>query len=79
MTKTDLHKLVDGLPENAIDGAAVFLRSLTRGRIDPAQTWFWTSEWLPGELDAEREAETEPGIVYHDAEAFKAALRASRQ
>jgi hypothetical protein len=79
MTKTELHTLVDELPENTVDGAAVFLRSLARGRIDPEQAWFWTSDWLAGELEAERETDADPGVVYEDAEAFKAALRAARQ
>jgi hypothetical protein len=79
MTKTELHELVDELPENAVDGAAVLLRSLARGRIDREQTWFWTSDWLAGELEAEREADTDPGVVYEDAKTFKAALRAVRQ
>lgn len=30
------------------------------------------------ELEAERETDTDPGVVYEDAEAFKAALRAAR-
>jgi hypothetical protein len=34
---------------------------------------------LAGELEAEREADTDPGVVYEDAKAFKAALRAARQ
>jgi hypothetical protein len=79
MTKTELHELVDELPENAVGGAAVFLRSLTRGAMDPEQAWFWASDWLAGELEAERETDADPGVVYEDAEAFKAALRASRQ
>lgn len=79
MTKTELHELVDELPENAVDGAAVFLRSLTHGEMDPEQAWFWTSGWLAGELEAERETDTDPGVVYDDVEAFKAALRAARQ
>jgi hypothetical protein len=78
MTKTELHELVDELPENAVDGAAVFLRSLTRDTTDPEQAWFWTSDWLARELEAECEADTDPGVVYEDAEAFKAALRAAR-
>jgi hypothetical protein len=77
MTRTELHALVDELPENAVDGAAVFLRSLTRGAMDPEQAWFWASDWLAGELETERE--TDPGVVCEDAEAFKAALRASRR
>lgn len=79
MTKTELHELVDELPDDAVDGAAVFLRSFASGRLDPEQAWFWNSEWFAGELEAEREAETDPGAVYEDAEAFKVALRAARR
>jgi hypothetical protein len=78
MTKTELHELVEGLPENTLDGAAVLLRSLSDGRIDPDQTWFWTPDWLAGELEADREGKTDPGEVYEDADAFKAALHAAR-
>jgi hypothetical protein len=78
MTKTELHELVERLPENTIDGAAVLLRGLSDGRIDPDQAWFWTSDWLSGELEADREAATDPGAVYEDADAFKAALQAVR-
>jgi hypothetical protein len=78
VTKADLHQLVDGLPDEAVDGAAVILRSLARGRIDPEQAWFWTSDWLTGELEAEREANSDPGVVYDNADDFKAALRAAR-
>lgn len=78
MTKTELHELVEHLPENTLDGAAVLLRSLSSGRIDPDQAWFWTSDWLSGELEADREARTKLGVVYEDADAFKAALQAVR-
>jgi hypothetical protein len=78
VTKADLHQLVDGLPDEAVDGAAVILRSLAGGRIDPEQAWFWTSDWLAGELEAEREASSDPGVVYDNADDFKAALRAAR-
>jgi hypothetical protein len=37
MTKTELHELVDGLPDDTLNGAAVLLRSLTERRIDPDQ------------------------------------------
>lgn len=63
MTKMELHELVEGLPENTLDGAAVPLRSLSDGRIDPDQTWFWTPDWLAGELEADREGKTDPGEV----------------
>lgn len=78
MTKTELHALVDGLPDEAVEGAAVLLRSLTERRIDPDQAWFWTLEWLTGELEADRESHTDPGLVYEDAQSFKAALHAAR-
>ncbi len=78
VTKTELHELVDGLPEDTLDGAAVLLRSLAERRIDPDQAWFWTLDWLSGELEADREAQSDPGVVYKDAESFKAALHATR-
>lgn len=78
MTKTELHELVEGLPDDTLDGAAVLLRSLADRRIDPDQAWFWTLDWLAGELEIEREAGTDPGRVYEDAESFKAALHATR-
>jgi hypothetical protein len=73
MIKTELHELVDGLPDDTLNGAAVLLRSLTERRRDADQAWFWTLDWLSGELEAERE-QSGPGVVYEDAESFKAAL-----
>jgi hypothetical protein len=35
MTRAELHELVDRLPEHTLDGAAVLLRGLSSGRIDP--------------------------------------------
>lgn len=73
MTKTELHELVEGLPDDTLDGA-VLLRSLSERRIDPDPTWFWTLDWLSGELEADREARTDTSVIYEDAESFKAAL-----
>lgn len=78
MTTTEPHELVEGLPDDAIDGAAVLLRSLSERRIDPDQAWFWTLDWLSGELEADREARADPGVIYEDAESFRAALHAAR-
>jgi hypothetical protein len=78
MTKTELHDLVDGLPDDTLNGAAVLLRSLTERKIDPDQAWFWTLDWLSGELEADREAQSDPGAVYQDAESFKASLHTAR-
>jgi hypothetical protein len=32
MTKTELHELVDRLPEGAVDGAAILLEEISDGR-----------------------------------------------
>jgi hypothetical protein len=40
VTKADLHKLVDELPDNAVEGAGVLLRGIIKGPIDPEQAWF---------------------------------------
>lgn len=53
MTKADLHQLVDRLPDQAVDGAAILLREVTDGRIDPEQAWFWTREWQVREREAD--------------------------
>lgn len=53
MTKADLHQLVDRLPDGAVDGAAILLREVTDGRIDPEQAWFWTREWQEHEREAD--------------------------
>jgi hypothetical protein len=75
MTKADLHSLVDQLPDAAVDGAAVLLRSMTTHRIDPDQAWFWTPEWLSGEreIDAAR-ARGERGEIFETDDAFLDAL-----
>jgi hypothetical protein len=78
MTKTELHELVEGLPDDTLNGAAVLLRSLSDRKIDSDQAWFWSLDWLSGELEADREARDDPGVVYEDAESFKAALHAVR-
>jgi hypothetical protein len=78
MTKTKLHELVDSLPDDMLNGAAVLLRSLTERRVDADQAGFWTLDWLYGELEADREAQNGPGVAYHDAVSFKAALHTAR-
>jgi hypothetical protein len=74
MTKTELHELVDELPENAVDGAAVFLRSLTRGGMDPEQAWFWTREWQAKEREADDDRAAGRVSRYENDEDFLTAL-----
>jgi hypothetical protein len=55
MTKAELHQMVDRLPDQAVDGAAILLREVTDGRIDPDQAWFWTREWQEREREADKD------------------------
>jgi hypothetical protein len=45
MTKADLHQLIDSLPDEAVDGAALLLQRVILGQVDPEQAWVWTAEW----------------------------------
>jgi hypothetical protein len=78
MTKADLHKLVDELPDTAVEGAGVLLRGIIKGPIDPDQAWFWTPDWQAKEREAD--ADKAAGRVEHfeSDEAFTAALEERR-
>jgi hypothetical protein len=52
MTKAELHEMVDRLPDEAVEGAAILLEEISDGRIDPEQAWFWTREWQTKEREA---------------------------
>jgi hypothetical protein len=45
VTKADLYELVEELPDEALDGAALFLRLLVAGQADRDLAWVWTEEW----------------------------------
>ena len=74
MTKSDLHRLLDELPDEAVNGAVVLLHAIQRRRIDPDQAWFWTPEWLAGELEADAEAGTGETELFQNEEEFLEAL-----
>lgn len=74
MTKAELHELVDRLPEQAVDGAAILLEEITDGRIDPEQAWFWTREWQEKEREADEDLAAERSTRYESDEDFLAAL-----
>lgn len=74
MTRAELHKLVDELPETAVDGAAVLLRGIVSGPVDPDQAWFWTTEWQRKEREAEAEKTAGRADRYDSDDAFLAAL-----
>jgi hypothetical protein len=69
MTKTELHKLVDALPDESLPAAAVLLRRAqdpVMAKLDAAP---YDDEELTGEdLRAIKDARSEPGISWPDAE-----------
>lgn len=75
MTKADLHKLVDELPDDAVEGAGVLLRGIMRGPIDPDQAWFWTPEWQAKEREADADIAAGRGVVFGSDEEFIAHLQ----
>ena len=53
---------------------ALVLRARSERQTDPDQAWFWTSEWLAGELEADAEMAAGQGRVFESTEAFLAHL-----
>ena len=74
MTRGELHKLVDELPDTAVDGAGVLLRGIIAGPIDPGQAWFWTPERQSKKRDAEAEKAAGNLDRYASDEEFLAAI-----
>jgi antitoxin PrlF len=74
VTRADLHKLVDELPDGAVEGAGVLLRGIIKGPLDPGQAWFWTPEWQAGEREADAEIAAGGGTRYGSDEDFLGAL-----
>jgi hypothetical protein len=69
MTRTELHRLVDALPNESLPAAAVLLRRAqdpVAAKLDAAP---YDDEDLSNEdLRAVKEARSEPGISWSDAE-----------
>ncbi len=74
MTKAELHKLIDELPDNAVDGAGVFLLEIAAGRIDADQAWFWTREWQAKEREADADLAAGRSTTYESDDDFLVAL-----
>ncbi len=74
VTKAELHELIDALPAESLDGAAVLLRGIIDGPIDPDQAWFWTPAWQAGEREADQQLADGQGVVHHSTEEFVAHL-----
>jgi hypothetical protein len=77
VTKAELHQLIDALPEGSLHGAAVLLRGIIDGPIDPDQAWFWTLAWQSGEREADQQLADGEGTVRRSTEEFVAHRNAS--
>lgn len=79
MTKAELHRLVDELPDESLAAAAVLLRRAqdpAAAKLDAAS---YDDEHLTDEdLGAIKEARSEPGVSWSDAEADLNAGRSHR-
>jgi hypothetical protein len=78
VTKAELHKLVDELPDDGVDYACALLRRIIDGTIDPEQAWFWMPEWQAGEREADADIAAGRGTRYYSDEEFLAALSEDR-
>ena len=77
MTRAELHNLVDELPDAAVEGTALLLKQVLRGRVDPDQLWFWSPEWQAKERAVSDGLERgEAGTRYGSDADFLAALEA---
>lgn len=74
MTRADLHKLVDELPDDAVEGPGVLLRGIIKGPVDPDQAWFWTPEWQAKEQEADADMAAGRVERFESDEALLAAL-----
>jgi hypothetical protein len=80
MTKADLHRLIDTLPEDVVQriengNPVTFVLTKERGQlelheIDPEQAWFWTPEWQEGEREADAQLAAGQGTIYYSDEEF---------
>jgi hypothetical protein len=70
VTKTELHKLVDALPDESLPAAAILLQRAqdpVAAKLDAAP--YDGEELADEDLRAVEEARSEPGISWSDAEA----------
>lgn len=70
MTKTELYELVDALPDESLPAAAILLRRAQDPVIAKLDAAPYDDEELTDEdLQAIRQARSEPGILWSEAEA----------
>ncbi|MQA76484.1 MAG: hypothetical protein GEU88_19535 [Solirubrobacterales bacterium] len=70
MTKSELHRLVDALPEESLPAAAILLRRAqdpVAAKLDAAR--HDDEELTEEDLRAVRDARREPGVAWSEAEA----------
>ena len=73
MTRADLHRLIDDLPDEAVEGASVLIQRVLLRDIDPSQAWVWTPEWQNqlrrslSDLASGRTRRFESGETFHQS------------
>ena len=77
-TRTDQQTKIDAPADE--DDAAFWARAASYGfvrpeRIDPDQAWFWTREWIEGEIEASEDIAAGRTTFYGSEEEFLNALR----
>lgn len=45
MTRAELHRLIEELPDEAVEGVGFFLNAALQGGYDHDQAWAWTAAW----------------------------------
>jgi hypothetical protein len=73
VTKADLHELVDRLPDQAVDGAALLLEEIS---VDPEQAGFWTRAWQAKEREADDDLAAGRATTFKTDDEFLGALEA---
>jgi hypothetical protein len=70
MSRTELHRLVEALPDESLPAAAILLRRAqdpAAAKLDAAP--FDDEELTEEDLHAMRDARSEPGVLWSEAEA----------
>ena len=74
MTRAEVHRLVDEIPDERLEGIDQILKLVMAGKLNPDQAWFWTDEWQAGEREVDGELKAGKAIRFETDDAFIARL-----
>lgn len=75
MTRAEVHRLLDELPDERLEGMGHLLKLVKAGKLDPDQAWFWTDEWQAGEREVDEELKAGNAVRFDSDDAFIAHLK----